>query len=1143
MLPLLNFFKRNYSFKNQTGSSLLEVMAAMAISGIVSVGILKVSENAQKSMTRVETDANLRLFINGQVRPLLARSENCRETLNSSVVANANSSTDITHLIRVKSLDPLTSEVAISLESPQDRWDGDNTRPFVANNSWSIQSITFNGFQSSNNAADATLGKCSLTLQMQRERRNEFSGKIMSFGPQLKNYDIELFCKTNGASPPLIENCNAISSDQNDLWEKKELTDGMWRTFVNYNNADDDHVIIGSPIIDGATGDLAVDSLPYAPLTIFERETPWYFGVLRAGVRIPMDSVYSFKHLDSSGNNQAQWGIGEVGDGDYSCLNFLAYARADYAVYPNVKHCRNDVTTATDNEDGSIYKNTIQVERGNIDLIYGNLVMANSTINSLGSNFVDDISEATKISNSTILGASNTLNYFNSTIIGTGNSVAKAQSMELSVLETDSSKTNNVIGRDNIVQGDDNFVIGDLNNLERNLDEKSEHNYILGFQNKKIDSPGADLSLVQTETYIFGERNEAQGAQYILGSYNSAKNSDTYGSKQNSQSFVLGHQNISSGYKNDFLIGRNIFANSGSIGNTISGPFVISASGVGSKSLSSFTPSSHTSMDFYGKHGIRFFTTATNDWEFIEPLRIDPIGSFLHGRNFQTQNATNLASFSGSSAMVSQMGGTIGYTAYSIMAGSSATNISSRHISLENGGSNHAIIGSDSSSIGAHNYPPGRVANGIYFSKQSQITNDEQDFGFADAIFTSFGSSINNSKGHNVIMNSNSCNIGWTNVPVEPNHKPSSNGIYNSEAFNMRSLEPGKGTFQDNVALNASGFIKNWQHAPPHLGTLRNAVITNGEITQGNDNFILGQHAPSRVEFAGANCLINTKTNIYGNSPGEPATNAYGNTVIGGGIDNFGSNAVTTNNNIYAGSSFNLLMNPFGVELGVLGSTTERIIGSAVFTDSINAAKVILDDVGDSHKWVSRFNGGYRLHRVPAGCDFFSPAAPCSSTQYLYLPQNQSSWLSPSDINIKENFEEVLADDFVDKFLAMSIQSWSWKKTINDHKNIDGNRIIHIGPFAEDYNYYFANSSFDNKSISYFRLSGINMKMAEITARKMQEDRDQVKTLTVRLNEIIKSLKELVVELTALLNDIINDEKEIAELERKIAAANNGSKK
>lgn len=1124
MLRLLKFFKRCISFKNQTGSSLLEVMAAMAISGIVSVGILKVSENAQMSMTQVETDANLRLFINGQVRPLLAKSENCRETLNSTVIPNANLTTDIQDLIRVTDLGPpIASEVAISFLDPQDRWDAGNSRPFVANNSWSIQSMTFNGFQSSNNATDLTLGKCTITISLQRERRTA-TGKVFSFGPQQKNYDVELFCKTDGAATPVIENCNAISSDQNDLWEKKELTDGMWRTYVNYDNTGDDHVIIGAPVVDGATGDLDVNALPYAPLTIFERETPWYFGALRAGVRIPLDSVYTFR---VGATNQAQWGMSEVGDGDFSCMNFLAYAKYDFAVYPNVKHCRNDITSLTNNEDGSVYKNTVQIEKGNIDIIYGNFVMANSTINSLGSNFIDDVSVATKISNSTILGASNTLNYFNSTIIGTGNTAAKDNSMALSDPTTDLAKTIGIIGRDNTVYGSNNFVVGDLNFIENDPSVNNDKNFIMGFQNKINPTSPAG-----TGSFIFGERNQVTGSQYILGSYNSANNTGD-GTEKN---FILGYSNSSVGYKDSFLLGKNIFASSGAATNTNqSGPFVVSASGVGPKSLSSFTPSGSTSMDFYAKHGIRFFVPHSIDSQFIEPLRIDPRGAFLHGRHYQNINNSNLVSFDSTSSMVSQMGGTIGYVPYSIMAGNTNSNIGTRFTTV--GGSNHAVMGSESVSIN-----PGKVANGIYFSKQSSITNTDPNYGYADAIFTSFGSAINNSKGHNVITNSNSCNIGWAGVPKPPHAMPSSNGIYNSEAFNMRSLAPGDGAFQDNVALNASGFIKNWQNVPPHLGTLRNAVVTYGEIKQGNDNFILGQHAPSRLEFAGANCLLNTKTNIYGLEPGEPASNAYGNTVIGGGIDNYGSNPVVTNNNLYDGASFNLLVNPHGVELGTIGGATERVIGSAVFTDGLGSAPVKLSSsANDSYKWVSRYHMGYRFHKNSAGCEF--NASPCAPAQFAFLNVGGNSWSYISDINKKENFEEVLVDDFVEKFLTLSVQSWHWKSSVSDSKNIDNKKILHIGPFSEDFNNKFGHKFSDSSSIPYFRLSGINMKMAEVTAKKMQEDKVEVKTLSSRFNEVLNSLKELVVELTQLLNDIINDEKEIAELERKIAARNNTDRK
>ena len=141
-----------------------------------------------------------------------------------------------------------------------------------------------------------------------------------------------------------METCNAISTDEDGLWAKTEITTGSWSTFINYNGSGDDHVVIGGlPTELGPPIDLDLNNLPLAPLTIFENEAVWNFPVFREGVNIPKDGMYSWTNGD--------WGITEIGTKEGSCLNYLGYDAADNAIYPYVRHCR-DTTTSPENTGG-----------------------------------------------------------------------------------------------------------------------------------------------------------------------------------------------------------------------------------------------------------------------------------------------------------------------------------------------------------------------------------------------------------------------------------------------------------------------------------------------------------------------------------------------------------------------------------------------------------------------------------------------------------------------------------------------------------------------------------------------------------------------------------------------------------------------
>lgn len=1116
-----NFFKL---VKSQLGSSLLEVLAAMAISGIVSLAIMQMGENAQKSMTQTETDAALRLFLNGQLRPLLADSNSCRRTFHSSVITNATTSTNITDLYR--SENGTTGTVVFSTTAPQDRWDAGNQREFVAANSWSLTTLRYRGFQSSNNAADLTLGKCWLDVTVTRERRTA-TGKMFSFGPAEKTIPIEMFCKTTTAATPTIETCNAISNDDSDIWIKREVTAGGWRTYINYNGNRDDHVIIGTPP-ETSPGVLDSSKYPLAPLNIYEDETPWYFPVFSTGVAIPKDGVYTFRKNEP---NESEWGITEIGDSSYSCLNFLAYNTTDTAVFPYVKHCRND-STSTENNDLSLMKNTVQVEDGNVEVIYGNVVFSDSTINDFNlPNY--PTGSATKVSNSTALGSSNIVNFFNSTALGSGNVIARDSSKAISESPVDILFSSHAVGRDNTLYGRNHIALGDLNKIDMYQD-----GYAMGFQNS-ISTPYTSTT---ASNMAVGERNQLSSEfNYVLGSYNYAAGYD----------YVFGAGNVSlSPSSYNVLIGRNNYVPS-----TISSTFLMSANGPGVNDLSSFAAEENNEVAFHAENGHRFFTMNAANNSYLESLRIAHNGAFNHGN---LKSGTTIKSEYSTSATLSVNGADV-LAPFSMIISSGRTGVMANPKIWDNSQStaNHVIVGSKDSFI-----TPSKVGNGVYFSHQAIISNwAKTDWGYGQVIMasgvnpgdsysTGSSASISDARGNNFILASSDADItdsfASTDVPA---NGMLNNGIIASYDASMSRGIAIDGHFADNViygyhqgGMSSKAMTTNSSY-PADNGVVRNALFQSGALEGSYDNFIVGGANEPYLENSGGSCVLNSGVEVYSGDSISEGPASYGNTFI-----NSFAKAYTTaipdvksgSARVYDNSSFNLLVNVSNVNLGNSavggGSSYQPVIGTAVFSGNGTADQANLNSSTDSNKFIARFNSGYRFYTRSATSSFSSSYS--ATDRGTYLNYNQSSWNALSDVNTKENFQDPDEEVFVARYMSMPVMEWDWKgKSFEKELNIDGKEVRHISPFAEDYKIAFGNADTDGKRISYFRLGGINMKMAELKAKQAINQESQIKSLKQRFLDIIEELKELVASLTNLVNDLLKDDNEINDLEKDINSA------
>lgn len=126
-----------------------------------------------------------------------------------------------------------------------------------------------------------------------------------------------------------------------------------------------------------------------------------------------------------------------------------------------------------------------------------------------------------------------------------------------------------------------------------------------------------------------------------------------------------------------------------------------------------------------------------------------------------------------------------------------------------------------------------------------------------------------------------------------------------------------------------------------------------------------------------------------------------------------------------------------------------------------------------------------------------------------------STFVSASDRNIKENFEDIDSVQILEKLASLPIQSWNYKA--------DDNKVKHIGPMAQDFFAAFGVGP-DDKHITTVDEGGIAL--AAIKALKAENDalKSEVKAMQKQLvviekqNGTIKSLEERLARLEAVLN-------------------------
>jgi len=202
--------------------------------------------------------------------------------------------------------------------------------------------------------------------------------------------------------------------------------------------------------------------------------------------------------------------------------------------------------------------------------------------------------------------------------------------------------------------------------------------------------------------------------------------------------------------------------------------------------------------------------------------------------------------------------------------------------------------------------------------------------------------------------------------------------------------------------------------------------------------------------------------------------------------------------------------NPYSVAIGnnaLAIADRSFALGSYVSTNFKNGSFIFGDGSTTTimtspaqHTMTMRFHNGYRL---------FTKS---DLSTGVYMNTGGTSWISVSDRNMKENFEEIDGEDILDKVKNLSITKWNY---IGNDDNVK-----YIGPMAQDFHSAFKLGGSDSLGISTLAFDGINL--AAIKALTYRTEK--IKGLEVKVSNQDAEIRALREEIEALRALILNRE-------------------
>ena len=293
-------------------------------------------------------------------------------------------------------------------------------------------------------------------------------------------------------------------------------------------------------------------------------------------------------------------------------------------------------------------------------------------------------------------------------------------------------------------------------------------------------------------------------------------------------------------------------------------------------------------------------------------------------------------------------------------------------------------------------------------------------------------------------------------------------------------------------------------------------AIGNKSITGGKNTMAIGTGNTAYGQYSfvtGVNSTaLGTNSGIFGEDcfvlSGYKHGYAFGHkdTVKGDYAVAIGHNAFSEGTGAVA-IGFNVRTNnPYSVAIGNnADAVADRsvAIGSFVSTNSKNGSFIFGDGSTTTtmlspaqHTMTMRFNNGYRLY------------SKSDLTTGVYMLNGGTSWISVSDRNMKENFEDINGEDLLDKIEDLSITKWNYKGNADDVK--------FIGPMAQDFHKSFGLGGSDSLGISTLAFNGVNIAAVQALIARTNKIENLESTISKQGVEI-KALREEIVAIKKLL--------------------------
>lgn len=240
--------------------------------------------------------------------------------------------------------------------------------------------------------------------------------------------------------------------------------------------------------------------------------------------------------------------------------------------------------------------------------------------------------------------------------------------------------------------------------------------------------------------------------------------------------------------------------------------------------------------------------------------------------------------------------------------------------------------------------------------------------------------------------------------------------------------------------------------------------------------------------------------------------------TIGGGADNLANASFATvaggstnwakgQASAVMGGSSNIAFGPRSAVLGGFSNTAAGAVslaagtrakadhdGSFVWADNSNP----FEDTTSSanNQWTARCSGGVR---------FYSDQSRLTG---VILSPGAGAWSSASDVNLKENFTPVDAQDILRRVSTLPITSWNYKS--------QGRDVAHIGPTAQDFMQAFALGD-DEHYISSVDSDGIALAAIKGLHEVVQQRHVTIERQSVIIDDLSARLRALEERMAAFL--------------------------